>query len=78
MEIILKIERNNRGTCNQNCVFLDAEYSNHSGTCLLFQQALRPVMEYGDVIDWWCCISCNKIATKILAIEVAETLDDPF
>lgn len=78
MEIPLKIERKDNCECNAGCVFLDSEYFQHSGNCLLFQQALTPVMEYTDIVGWNCCNSCNTVATKVLALEVMDSPDDPF
>lgn len=78
MEISFKIERKDNCECNPDCVFLDGEYFQHCGNCLLFQQTLTPVMEYSSIIGWRCCKSCNTIARKVLALEVASTLDEPF
>lgn len=76
MEIILKIERKDNCQCNSECIFLNANYFEHSATCLLFHQPLGPQIEYSDLLGWYCCDSCNKIATKVLAIEVAQMQDD--
>jgi len=56
--------RRNEYQCNTDCTFLDADFFDRAGTCLLFKETLKPEFSYGNIDGWQTCNSCDKVAQK--------------
>lgn len=68
---IYNIHISAEGDSCDECPFLDSSYLNITAKCLLFNEPLAGVMEYGHVESWERCDKCYSVCRKI-RLEVSD------
>ena len=65
----MKIEINTKdgeGQICDMCPFMDNDFLDRVGTCLLFKETLRPNYAHGDVESWNTCDQCQIVHRQTL------------
>jgi len=63
IKIPLHISRDDN-YCAPFCVFLDTDFLNTTGTCMLFNKTLRADRKWETVEKWITCGSCDNALEK--------------